>query len=281
MSDTVATYSPWRRLLYKAGSLGAYYLRASTLYQVHSPIAVSVCEALYDDDRRYYAFESIERRRDALILQGGSLWMTDYGTGRSGLRSMRQLALRSSSSPAKGRLLFRLAARFKPDRVLELGACIGIGALYLAYARPHSRLLVLEGSEQSAAVGKGLFAAEGLRADWRIGPFDQTLEGALRELGSLDLAHLDGHHEGEATWRYYQMCADRASPRALFVIDDLRYSPDMQACWQRICADPRARLTIDLFDMGLVFFDPALRQKQRLTLISYWKKPWAVGLWPQ
>ena len=241
----------------------------------------AVCEALYDDERRYYAFESIERRREALILQGGALWTTDYGTRRSGLRSMRQLALKSSSPPAKGRLLFRLAARFKPDRILELGACIGIGALYLAHACPQSRLLALEGSEHSAAVGKDLFAAEGLRADWRIGPFDQTLEDALRDLGSLDLAHLDGHHEGEATWRYYQMCAQRASPGALFIIDDLRYSPDMQACWQRICADPRARLTIDLFDMGLVFFDPALRQKQHFALIAYWKKPWAIGLWPK
>ena len=277
----VALIARWRRLLFKAEALVRYYIHASTPYQVQSPLASAVCEVLYADKRHYYAFESVERQRNALVMQGGSLWVTDYGVGRSGLRFIRELALKSSSAPAKGRMLFRLAQRFKPERMLELGSCIGIGALYLAHARPHARLIALEGSAESAAVGQALFAAEGLSAEWRIGPFDQTLEGALRDLGEVDLTHLDWHLYGEATWRYYQQCADRASARALFVLDDLRYGPDMEACWRRICADPRARLTIDIFDVGLVFFDPGIRQKSHIALIAYWKKPWAIGLWPK
>jgi hypothetical protein len=40
----------------------------------------------------------------------------------------------------------------------------------------------------------------------------------------------------------------------------------MEQAWQAIKADPRVTLTIDLFFIGLVFFDEAFKQPQHFTI---------------
>jgi hypothetical protein len=37
-------------------------------------------------------------------------------------------------------------------------------------------------------------------------------------------------------------------------------------------------LSIDLYDIGIVFLDPAL-SKEEFTYLPYKYKPWKVGLW--
>jgi hypothetical protein len=50
------------------------------------------------------------------------------------------------------------------------------------------------------------------------------------------------------------------------IFDDIHWSRGMQAAWEQIKQHPRVRLSLDLFYVGLVFFDPAFKEKQDFSL---------------
>jgi len=43
-------------------------------------------------------------------------------------------------------------------------------------------------------------------------------------------------------------------------VDDIYWSSDMEKAWKSIQEDPRVTTTIDLFQLGIVFFNPDLHK---------------------
>ena len=43
--------------------------------------------------------------------------------------------------------------------------------------------------------------------------------------------------------------------QSVFVIEGIRYTPQMSALWKRMKQDGRAGITFDLYDLGIIFFD--------------------------
>ena len=62
------------------------------------------------------------------------------------------------------------------------------------------------------------------------------------------------------------------------VIDDIYWSEDMNEAWKEIISDDSVAFSIDLFRMGIVFFDHSVMPKQHFKLIPYKLKPWSIGL---
>lgn len=269
--------------LYRLNAFLRFWLRARTVYQTHSPLAFEWAQAVLEDERHYYAFEDIEVLRQRMRASPLILDVEDYGhvgeQGRPERRRvpLRQLAERSSSSALQGRWLFRAAQQLRPQRVLELGAGVGVGTAYLAAGMgPQARMISLEGCATCAQVAEAhldmLHLSE--RVSIRSGPFTQTLTQALQDSGVLDLVFFDGHHRGEATLAYFEQCLPFAHDKTVFVLDDVYWSPDMTEAWQRIQTHPRVTLSIDCFELVFVFFDSALREKQHLLLAPTRWKPW-------
>ena len=46
------------------------------------------------------------------------------------------------------------------------------------------------------------------------------------------------------------------SGKTIVVIDDIHYSREMQEAWEQIKQREEVTTTMDLYDCGLVFFDP-------------------------
>ena len=51
----------------------------------------------------------------------------------------------------------------------------------------------------------------------------------------------------------------------------------MTAAWEQIRAWEQVTLSIDCFHFGIVFFDPAVREKQHLKVLRAAWKPWPFG----
>jgi hypothetical protein len=83
----------------------------------------------------------------------------------------------------------------------------------------------------------------------------------------LDLAFVDANHTYEATWLYFDVLAGKVHEKSVIVIDDIHYSTEMEKAWYAICADERVTTTIDLYQMGLVFFDK-----------RYWRRNYRMRL---
>ncbi|MEO6758359.1 MAG: class I SAM-dependent methyltransferase, partial [Saprospiraceae bacterium] len=108
----------------------------------------------------------------------------------------------------------------------------------------------------------------------RSGEFDTTLVQALQELAPLDLAYLDGNHRQAPTLTYFELCLAAAGQNAVFIFDDVYWSPEMTEAWLEIQKHPQVTATVDFFDLSLAFITPDFREKQHFRLVPYWWKPW-------
>lgn len=166
----------------------------------------------------------------------------------------------ASSGPTWGRGLFNAAAAAKPDNCLELGTCLGISAAYQAAALReigNGKLITLEGSPDLATVARRNLAGLGLgNVEVRIGSFAETLQPTLDDLSSVDFAFIDGHHDEQATLRYFKTILPHTANGAVLIFDDIRWSRGMRRAWRRIAAHPSTQSTLDLRRWGICFVSP-------------------------
>jgi predicted O-methyltransferase YrrM len=258
-----------------------FYAAAQTRYQVHSPFVFDFAQAILDDQRWFYAFDDIEYHRGKLLHDQRNLNIRDLGAGSmvrtSATRTVADIARNSALSPFYCQVIFKLVQQYKPTRVLELGTSLGISAMYQAMAAPSGKIVTIEGCEDVATCARNHFRQLGIKnVELLEGDFDQQLPVALRKLGSIDLLLCDGNHRYEPTLRYFHACAKHAGQNAIFIFDDIHWSPEMEHAWAEIRAHPAVTLSIDLYRMGLVFFRKENLSKSHWSLVPWRWKPWQV-----
>jgi predicted O-methyltransferase YrrM len=240
-------------------------------YGIHSPFVFDLVTKVLNDDRFFYAYESIEEQRRLLLSDEKNLEVLDWGAGgkqaRTALRPIAKVAARSLKSPKYARLLFRLVQYFQSRQVLELGTCLGITASYLAASSDEVQVTTLEGAPAYVKKARRIF--ENLRIkNIRVveGNFDDTLLGVLKESRTWDFVFIDGNHRLEPTLRYFEQILPHAHAGTLFVFDDIHWSREMEEAWQKIQQHPSVTLTIDLFFVGLVFIRPEQIAKEHFII---------------
>lgn len=196
------------------------------------------------------AIRQVVQRRRELAASTASFEDIGYGSGyadsfspeqqRAGVR--QTISVKEATSwtqgPIEGSFLFYLVRELAPNRVLEMGSCIGISGSFLASAlnlNGRGRLLTLEGSPGSSAIARETFSVLGLTnyAQVRTGPFYETLTEALAE-GPYDLVFIDGHHDGTATLNYFDQIKPHLATGAIVVFDDIDWSEGMALAWRKI-----------------------------------------------
>jgi len=256
--------------------IGAYLRHELTAWNtggegIHSPYLFYLVRMLMYDDHRYYVWDAIEKRRQLMLKSTEKVHVADFGTGKKRKKD-RKVACIARTSLAKAKnaqLLFRwinfLGSKQKEGlNIVELGTSLGITTAYLAAASNKNRVLTFEGSHA---------VAEKARENWEAlkldnitcveGNIDKTLSDTLynnaRETpgsNGIDFAFIDANHTKDATLKYWRMLSLYRHQKSIFVVDDIHHSPEMAAAWKEIRAEDYVSSTMDLFDMGVVFFDP-------------------------
>lgn len=236
---------------------------------VHSPFVYELITQVLMDEGDYYCYEPVEALRESLKSDDRILHIEDLGAGsRKGTRKERKVAsvAKNALKPRKyGQLLFRLANQMKAGTVVELGTSLGITTAYLASAA--KQVHTFEGVPDIVEVATQNFEHLGLKnIVIHSGNFDDTLLPALSKTGLVDLAYIDGNHRKEPTLIYFETLFPYLHADSLVVFDDIHWSEEMEAAWDTVKRDPRVKMTIDLFFIGLVFFKEEFLIKQDFTI---------------
>ena len=250
-----------------------YYVTASNGrgHGVHSPFVFEFITKVLNDDRHFYAYQSIENLRQLLLLDERQLAIEDFGAGsrvkNTNLRTVKDIA-GSSLKPKKfGQLLFRIVDQYSPNTILELGTSLGVTTAYLASAKTASTVVTMEGSKAISDVAKNNFTKLNLlNIQQVVGNFDETLPATIEKTGKLDLAFIDGNHRYEPTVRYYRQLLPAMHEYSVLIFDDIHWSKEMEQAWDEIKRDPLVMLSIDLFFIGLVFFRKENRVAQHFII---------------
>jgi predicted O-methyltransferase YrrM len=247
-----------------------YYISASTKHDIHSPFVFELLTNVISDRRPNPAYSEIEDLRKMLLKSRREIDVLDLGAGSAQLTGNRRLigniASVSAKSPKYGQLLYRLCARIQPANILELGTSLGISTIYLSAACPTARITTIEGCPEIADQARAHFSRfPALPITLLEGPFRDNLPRFFSENPVVDLVFFDGDHKESATLEYFETCLKHIHSQTVFIFDDIHWTPGMERAWTAVQQHPAVSLTIDLHQMGLVFFRTGA-EKQHFTI---------------
>ncbi len=277
------TFEVWERKeiahkgVYSPGTLALkfvrywWHARNGKGHGIHSPFIYDLVTRVLNDSKSYPCYHQIEPLRKALLKEDTVLRVDDFGAGSAVLaskdRKVRSIARSSLKDKKFAQLIFRLAQYYHPVTVVELGTSLGITSAYLASAYPDLNLYTFEGSGQIAQRAREVWQELGLdRIRLIQGDFDKTLEPSLESIRQVDMAFVDGNHRKDPTLRYFSMLKKRATPKSVFIFDDIHWSLEMEEAWGEIQKAPGVTVTVDLFFIGLVFFNPDFKAIQHFQI---------------
>lgn len=250
-----------------------YFITASNGkgHGIHSHFVFNLVRHVFNDDRKYYAFQKIEKLRQQLLNNVEIIYVEDFGAGsvmsKGNKRTISSIA-KSAAKPAKyGQLFFRLVHYFEAKQILELGTSLGISTAYFASANKNVQITSLEGSNVIAEKAAQNIAKLELQNIQIVkGNFDDTLEEILEKGNKYDVIFFDGNHRKEPTLRYFSQCLINSHADSVFIFDDIHWSKEMEQAWDEIKSHPSVTCSIDLFFVGLIFFRKEFKEIQHLII---------------
>lgn len=237
-----------------------FKFKAGSKHSVHSPFVFDLCERVFEDNRRFHSFLEIEALRKQRSKEKSLVKIIELGAGSkhniSRERSVGDLVKNVAIPPKYGQLLFKLVEVLQPKTILEMGTSIGFSALYLHKAKPSAAMITLEGNPYVAHIAKQHFdqlAAASIQIN--VGPFEETLAKALHQLQTVELAFIDGNHTYDATMAYFKSILPYTSDKSCLIFHDIHWSKGMRKAWDEISSNEKVVFSIDLFEMGILFFN--------------------------
>lgn len=275
-----------KSFLYRFWRLGQwlrYYFGAKTIYNLHSTFETQAAQVMLEDRRNFYVFSFAKMLRGQLTSNALVVEYDDLGAPSMAMsgkkRSLGKIARHTAVNPETGKRLFRLVQWLKPQTMLELGAGLGVSTLYQAAAARNSIFIALEGQTALAARTAQHIREYGFdKVTVRAGLFKDTLPEALRSLQKLDYLFIDGDHRYEAVKANFYSCQPFFTENAVVVIADIHWSEGMLKAWHELRQSKGVSLSIDLYDIGILFFRNGQKQAQHLALVPFRWKPWKIGI---
>jgi len=231
-------------------------------HSIHSPFVYGFVEdVIYGKDR--FDYSGLNDLRQKLSKDHTVISVRDPGAGsKTGLekeRNISQITTHTAIKTKYGRLLTRLAHWHAPDTIIELGTGIGLSTVYLAIGGRSSNIMTIEGIEEIAVMAKNTVSTMKLtNVEIHQGLFSEKLPNVLHNIKDKVLVFIDGDHSRENLLQYYSLIREYSNDDTVIVIDDIYWSGSMEMAWKELIAEPEVSISIDLFQMGILFFKKGL-----------------------
>jgi predicted O-methyltransferase YrrM len=243
-----------------------YLFTAESKHGLHSPFVFDLHTKVISSKKIDRNCLKIEKLRKELCLSEDVVEITDLGAGstinNTKKRLVKDIAKNSAKSAKFGQLLYRLIQHFEPKNIVELGTSLGISANYLGGANSNGKVYTLEGCPNTAEKAKENIKSLGFdNIEVIVGDFKDTLTPTLNKIKKLDFGFLDGNHQKQPTIDYFEECLKYIDKNSVLVFDDIHWSTGMEEAWEHIKNHPKVFVSIDLFFVGLVFFNDTQRKE--------------------
>ncbi len=193
----------------------------------------------------------VEMKRKEILEDSRVIDITDVKTGRSRRATIGDVAKRASSQPKFSNFLRLLCEQLEIKTVLETGTSLGINCQYLAEANCVEKVVSIEGSK---------IIHDLANKNVNRNPKIELLYGDIQSLLEMtivkyqpELIFLDADHRSEAVHFCVEKIMQHVPDVKCIVIHDIYWSEDMTSGWKDILSNPNFKLTVDIFQAGLVF----------------------------
>ena len=237
-----------------------HFLRLSTnRHGVHSPFVYNFIENVANYP---YSDKAVEIERKKLTNDHSPITIKDFGMGEDRRSSLSKIAKKSLKKPKEAGLIARIVEYYNVRRVIELGSSLGITTAYIARSASSVKVKTIEGSEDILTIGRKIWKQLNLEnIDSYNGEFDSILPKLFPLENEKFLFFIDGNHHFSSTLNYFNMIKKECNKESIFIFDDIHWSEGMEKAWDTIKNDREVSLSIDLFELGIVFINPRLKKE--------------------
>jgi len=230
---------------------------------IHSPFVFSLIKNVFNEENIHPELQKVLEIYKEIIDSNELVEFKSSGAGSAfdskNSLTLSQIIHRSGIPTKYGKLLFNLVSYFKPETILELGTSVGISTVFIGSAARNASFITIDASETKQKKAKELANSMKLKnTRFVTGDFDEVLESVLSNIEKLDFVFIDGNHRMKPTLKYFEQCLNKSHINSVFVFDDIHWSKDMEKAWDEIKRNPKVRVSIDIFRMGIVFFNTEL-----------------------
>lgn len=181
-------------------------------------------------------------------------------------RTISGIAKHSISTLKTARVISRIAASAQPSTIIELGTSLGLLTLHLQHACPEAKIYTIEGAPALSSLAQKHFSLySGDHIVCINDNIDDALPGLMEQIDQVDVAVLDANHTLQATLSYFYTLLKRCHQGSVVIVDDIHWSREMKEAWDEIRNHPEVTCSIDLYQIGVIFFKEEL-QKQHWVL---------------
>lgn len=259
-----------------------FYWSAKTIYNIQSSYLHHFNNSVLETDKEYYRFQELQFIKSQLSKDNRIIEINDLGSGsaysKNKIKSISTILNQSVSSNKKLKILFQLVNFSQAKMVLELGTSLGLSSAYMACANSNCQITTIEGDSNISMIAKEVHQKLSLNnIKILCDSFDKILPSILILPTYYDIVYIDGNHNKESTVKYVKLLLKNTHKNSIFVIDDIYWSRSMGEAWSALINMNEFTLSVDLFQMGILFRNPSL-SKENIKIIPYKYKPWQVGI---
>lgn len=230
----------------------------------HSPFLFTFFEEVINQKLPINEQNEIKEYKIKLLKNHTTITFEEHGAGKNHNKklSIRHIAKCSSIDSQEAQFLVNLCKFLKPKEILELGTSLGVSTKALLIGAPNAKITTIEGCKEIADISRNNFDKTSSNLTVINDTFDSFFEQSTLKNQIWDLVYIDGNHTLEATLKYYEILKNNhTSPQSCLVFDDIYWSEGMQQAWNTIIKDKENTLTLDLFSLGIVFFNNDLSKQ--------------------
>ncbi|MBT8245971.1 MAG: class I SAM-dependent methyltransferase [Winogradskyella sp.] len=234
-----------------------FLLKSTNQHGVHSPFVYNFITKCLYNKIAYSEYKQLKNYRKQLLQSNQTLQIKDFVVGskrmRQNKRRISKMVKNSSSSFKDTKLLFRISKYFQFKNTLELGTSLGVGTQALALGNLNNKIIIIKGCPETHQFSKQQF---NLQKHSNITAINSDFESAIPELNdkTFDCIFFDGHHNKQATLKYFNLLKHKAHNDSVFIFDDIYWSKGMIEAWGEVIKDISVTVSIDCFNLGFVFF---------------------------
>jgi predicted O-methyltransferase YrrM len=224
-------------------------------YGVHSPFAFDLITNVMEERGMYYCYEMLDHLRLQLQRGNGKIECGDKEL------TVKQAMRKYCFSTGGYKLLFRLANRFRPEKILIAGSGLGLTPLAIAAYSKNVDCMVLEPEPSIAMIARNMIKKY---AHSSISVYEHNgSESELSELKPFDFIiwGKNGLSAAGFSLEVFEKMLRYVTDESVMVISGINASRADKRIWETLCAHNRVSMTFDLYSFGIVFFTPKLNRK--------------------
>lgn len=243
----------------------SYWLHEENEHSLQAPFIYDLYQKVIKRKPAQKAsYAQIEEIRNQFIRSHKTIEVSDYGSGsdkKSSIRAISQIASNGISQKKYSQFFDHLIDYLEATTIIELGTSLGINSLYLT-THPDRQLTTFEGASSLCAIAQAVFDGNN-KSNIKLieGNINETLPTYLENIKDFDVVFLDANHQYQPTLNYFHLLLDKAHDKTCFIFDDIHRSKQMELAWKEIKKEYEVTLTIDIYQVGIVFINPEIRKQ--------------------